>query len=62
MTRAEAIDHLPSAYQQIVTFVDAGVSEQEMAQKLDVDPEAVGPLITVAMAKLDRLLLEPSHS
>lgn len=61
VTRSEAIDRLPNTYRQIVTFLDQGVQEEEIARELDLELESVGPLITVAQAKLERLLVAPSH-
>ncbi|HEY3140894.1 MAG TPA: hypothetical protein VGJ86_07180 [Acidimicrobiales bacterium] len=58
MERAEAIARLPAAYAAVVELLDAGASDEHIAEQLGVDPAAVGPLTTVALAKLARLLAD----
>ncbi len=54
MDRDEAVDTLPPAYQQVLRMLDAGRSVPEIAAALDVEADAVGPLIELAVAKLAR--------
>ena len=56
MDRAAAIAELPEAYATAIRLVDAGVHEEEIAERMGVELEAVGPLLRVAAAKLARAL------
>ena len=56
MERADAIARLPSAYAAVIELLDAGASDELIAEQLGVDAAAVGPLTTVALAKLARIL------
>jgi DNA-binding NarL/FixJ family response regulator len=56
MKRAEAIRRLPSIYAAIIELLDAGADETTIADRLDVEPATVPALVTVARAKLDRLV------
>jgi DNA-directed RNA polymerase specialized sigma24 family protein len=58
MDRAEAIARLPAAYAAVIELLDQGASDEVIAERLDVDPSAVAPLVAVAEAKLARLLTE----
>jgi len=48
-------DQLPVTHQEVLRCVDRGMSEAEIAARLDVEPQAVPVLIEVARAKLARL-------
>jgi len=56
MKRAEAVRRLPSTYAAIIELLDAGADEATIAERLDVEPATVPALVTVARAKLDRLV------
>jgi DNA-directed RNA polymerase specialized sigma24 family protein len=56
MERADAIARLPATYAEVIELLDAGASDKLIAERLGVDAAAVGPLTTVALAKLARLL------
>jgi len=58
MDRAEAIGRLPTTYAAIISLLDEGASEGAIAQRLGVERPTVGPLVTVARAKLARLLAD----
>ncbi|MQB01408.1 MAG: hypothetical protein GEU78_14140 [Actinobacteria bacterium] len=50
--REAARRRLPRIYALALELRDAGVSEAEIAQHLDIESEALGPLFQVAEAKL----------
>lgn len=52
---------LPEVYQILLRLKDRGLSEADIARQLQVLPEAVGPLIRVAEAKLLHLQREPNQ-
>jgi DNA-directed RNA polymerase specialized sigma24 family protein len=54
--RAEALKALPSTYAMALRLRDEGVEPDAVARVLDVEPEAVGPLLTLAEAKLAGLM------
>lgn len=56
LTRAEALGHLPPAYSLALRLRAAGLPVALIAECLDVEPEALGPLFEVAEAKLAALL------
>ena len=58
MERADAASELPIAYQRALELAAEGRSPVEIADELGVEPEAVPALLTLAEAKLDRLLEE----
>jgi hypothetical protein len=48
-------DHrLPVAYQRVTEWLAGGVSPEDMAARLGIDPAAVPALIELAVAKLAR--------
>jgi DNA-directed RNA polymerase specialized sigma24 family protein len=57
--RAEALQALPDAYATALRLRDEGVERDAVARVLAVEPEAVGPLLTLAEAKLAGLMDEP---
>ena len=56
MDRAAALQALPGTYAIALRLRDEGVESDAMARVLDVEPEAVGPLLTLADAKLAGLM------
>jgi len=48
-------DQLPATHQEVLRCVDRGMSEAEIAARLDVEPRAVRGLFEVARAKHARL-------
>lgn len=56
MDRAEAIGRLPSTYAAIIELLDEGAGEELIAERLDVEFDTVQPLVTLARAKLARIL------
>jgi DNA-directed RNA polymerase specialized sigma24 family protein len=58
MDRRTAIDRLPEAYATALRLKDGGYDDTAIAARLDLAPEAVGPLLSMAAAKL-RTLLAP---
>jgi DNA-directed RNA polymerase specialized sigma24 family protein len=54
--RSQALDALPNAYAIALRLRDEGVEPDAMARALNVEPEAVGPLVTLAEAKLAGLM------
>jgi DNA-directed RNA polymerase specialized sigma24 family protein len=54
--RAEALQALPHTYAIALRLRDEGVKPDSVARVLDVEPEAVGPLLTLAEAKLAGLI------
>ena len=59
MERSTAIDRLPEAYAAALRLQDEGHDDKAIAAHLGLAPEAVGPLLSMAAAKL-RTLLAPS--
>lgn len=56
MERAEAITRLPATYAAVIEMLDQDASHEAIASRLGIDLAAVPPLITVARAKLARLV------
>jgi DNA-directed RNA polymerase specialized sigma24 family protein len=56
MDRAEALRTLPDSYAIALRLRDEGIQPDAVARVLDVEPEAVGPLLTLAEAKLTGLM------
>jgi hypothetical protein len=54
--RAEALEALPHTYAIALRLRDEGIETDAMARVLDVEPESVGPLLTLAEAKLAGLI------
>lgn len=49
------LDRLPAAYALALRLRGAGYSDVEIAARLEVEPEALGTLFTIAEAKLAAL-------
>lgn len=62
MDRAEAIRRLPSTYAALIELLDEGADEAGIADRLGVEPATVPSLVTLAQAKLARLLREEPSS
>ena len=56
MDRAEALRVLPPSYAIAVRLRDEEVEPDAVARVLDIEPEAVGPLLSLAEAKLAGLM------
>jgi DNA-directed RNA polymerase specialized sigma24 family protein len=54
--RAEALQALPPRYAIALRLRDEGVEPAAVARVLDIEPEAVGPMLTLAEAKLAGLM------
>lgn len=54
--RAEAMARLPSTYSLALRLRDAHLPPELMAECLAVEPEAIGPLLALADAKLAAIL------
>lgn len=54
--RAEALRRLPETYALGLRLRDAGTPEEVIADRLGVEPEALGPLLALAEAKLATIL------
>jgi DNA-directed RNA polymerase specialized sigma24 family protein len=54
--RAEALKELPDTYAIALRLRDEGVEPDGVARVLDVEPEAVGPLLKLAEVKLAGLM------
>lgn len=50
--RAAALQRIPRAYSLALRLRDAGVPGQLIADCLDIEPEALGPVLRLAEAKL----------
>lgn len=55
MEPSEAIEQLPAAYAEALRLQQAG-REDHISARLEIPPEAVGPLLRLAHAKLAALL------
>jgi DNA-directed RNA polymerase specialized sigma24 family protein len=56
MDRAEALRALPDTYALALRLRDEGMQPDAMARVLDVEPKALGTLLTLAESKLAGLL------
>ena len=59
MDRAEAVRLLPETYARALTLRDQGCDNAQIAAALGIVPEAIGPLLHLAEAKLQQLLDNP---
>lgn len=57
--RTRALLRLPPKYALALRLRDAGAPEQLIADRLGIESEAVGPMMTVAEAKLAAILAGP---
>lgn len=56
MDRETAMRRLPRAYAVALQLRDEGLNDAELARRLAIEPEAVGPMLAVARAKLAGLI------
>lgn len=54
--RTAALAELPTVHAQALRLSDEGEPPDRIAKFLGVEPEAVGPLLEVASAKLEEIL------
>jgi hypothetical protein len=59
MDRTEAVQALPDTYAIALRLRDEGAEPDAVARVLALEPEAVGPLLTLAEAKLAGLMEKP---
>jgi DNA-directed RNA polymerase specialized sigma24 family protein len=57
MDRTAAMKELPDVYGRALRLRDEGVNAEEIAARLNIEPEAVQPLMRIAAAKLDGILM-----
>ena len=55
VTHDDVRAELPVAYQLVLSYLDEGCSNADIAARLGVDEVAVDPLIELAKAKLERV-------
>jgi len=48
----DTLDDLPEAYATALRLREAGCTDEMIADRLDIEPEAVAPLLRIAVAKL----------
>ena len=60
--RQQALEELSTARAVALRMADSGASEVEVADALGIPVEGVGPLLTVARAKLDLLIADEGPS
>ncbi|MQA02537.1 MAG: hypothetical protein GEV07_07375 [Streptosporangiales bacterium] len=58
--RAAAMQRLPVAHALALQLLDDEATNEQIAERLGIEPEAVRPLLAVAEAKLAALLEEQS--
>jgi DNA-directed RNA polymerase specialized sigma24 family protein len=56
----EALSRLPEGHARALRLRDQGLGEAAIADTLSIPTSGVGPLLTIAEAKLARLLAEES--
>jgi DNA-directed RNA polymerase specialized sigma24 family protein len=56
------LDGLPEAYATALRLRDAGCSDEMIADRLGIEPEAVAPLLRIALAKLARRPEAPENA
>jgi DNA-directed RNA polymerase specialized sigma24 family protein len=62
MDRTAAIDELPDAYATALRARDENLSNAEIAARVNIDIEAVEPLLRIADAKLGAILADQARS
>ena len=61
MDRTQAMAELPEAYATALRLRDAGVDDAGIADRLGIEPDTVGLLLRLAVAKLDRIMAANDH-
>ena len=56
MKPQDALDALPETYAALLRLSKAGLDDATIAARLDLEPEAVRPLLEIAAAKLVALM------
>lgn len=56
--RAQAMSRLPAVHAVALRLREEGLTSQQIAGHLGIDPAAVSPLLAVAEAKLDAIMGE----
>ena len=62
MDREQALDRLPPVYARALRLAADGLGHDEIGAALELDPAAVGPLLEIGAAKLERILAEDHQS
>jgi hypothetical protein len=62
MDRANAMRFLPEAYARALILRDRGCDHARIAAALGIVPEAIGPLLRLAEAKLQQLIDNPPEA
>jgi DNA-directed RNA polymerase specialized sigma24 family protein len=62
MNRTAAIAELPDAYATALRARDEGLSNSAIAARVNIDIEAVEPLLRIAVAKLGAILADHARS
>jgi len=57
--RAQALQRLPLPYATALRLRDAGMADNEIAERVEVDPDALATFMRVAEAKLAAASVEP---
>lgn len=57
--RAEALNRLPAAHSLALRLRDHGLPDEVIADCLGIELEALGPLLSIAEAKLAAAMREP---
>lgn len=60
MAQPPPLDRLPLLYATVLRLRAAGLSDEAIAARLEMRPEAVAPLLRTARAKLDAVVAQPS--
>jgi hypothetical protein len=55
MEQQTALTRLPGIYAALLKLREAGLDDAAIAARLDLEPEAVGPLVQIAAVKLAAL-------
>jgi len=58
----DELDGLPEAYATALRLRDAGCTDEMIADRLGIEPEAVAPLLRIAVAKLARRPEAPENA
>jgi DNA-directed RNA polymerase specialized sigma24 family protein len=58
MHRDRAVDELPETYACALRLREAGMDDVAIADRLGLEPAAVGPLLQIGTAKLDAILVD----
>jgi len=59
--KENALGRLPRTYATALRLRQQGLSEPAIAEQLGLEPEAIGPLLRLAEAKLEALVGSPNE-